>query len=157
MSLIIIIIPAKCPNTVWVLHREKAVLGVVLSCYVVLGSRVVLCFVYLKSIGNPRFWRPYVAIPKFGGEVGSVAITGFGGLGWVWEAVCIDSWVGGGFGKWVWEKVWGGLVGGFWRPYVAIAGCGEGLGVWEEVWEAVCSDSWVWRRWSGRWVWGDRM
>ena len=47
------IILAKCPNTVWVLHREKVVLGVVLSCYVVLGSRVVLCCVYLKSIGNP--------------------------------------------------------------------------------------------------------
>ena len=27
------------------LHREKVVLGVVLSCYVVLGSRVVLCCV----------------------------------------------------------------------------------------------------------------
>ena len=40
-----IIILAKCPNTVWVLHREKVVLGVVLSCYVVLGSRVVLCCV----------------------------------------------------------------------------------------------------------------
>ena len=39
------IILAKCPNTVWVLHREKVVLGVVLSCYVVLGSRVVLCCV----------------------------------------------------------------------------------------------------------------
>ena len=45
-------------------------------------------------------WRPYVVIPKFGGglgrtgevwEVGSVAIPGFGGLGWVWEAVCSDS------------------------------------------------------------------
>ena len=42
---IIKIILAKCPNTVWVLHREKVVLGVVLSCYVVLGSRVVLCCV----------------------------------------------------------------------------------------------------------------
>ena len=39
------IILAKCPNTVWVLHREKVVLGVVLSCYVVLGSCVVLCCV----------------------------------------------------------------------------------------------------------------
>ena len=39
------IILAKCPNTVWVLHREKVVLGVTLSCYVVLGSRVVLCCV----------------------------------------------------------------------------------------------------------------
>ena len=61
---------AKCPNTVWVLHREKVVLGVVLSCYVVLGSRVVLCCVYLKSIGNPGFG---------------------GGLGWFLEAVCSDS------------------------------------------------------------------
>ena len=51
----IIIILAKCPNTVWVLHHEKVVLGVALSCYVVLGSRVVLCFVNLKSIGNPGF------------------------------------------------------------------------------------------------------
>ena len=25
--------------------------------------------------------------------MGSVAIPGFGGLGWVWEAVCSDSWV----------------------------------------------------------------
>ena len=41
----VLIILAKCPNTVWVLHREKVVLGVVLSCYVVLGSRVVLCVV----------------------------------------------------------------------------------------------------------------
>ena len=49
------IILAKCPNTVWVLHREKVVLGVVLSCYVVLCSRVVLCCVYLKSIGSPAF------------------------------------------------------------------------------------------------------
>ena len=39
------IILAKCPNTVWVLHCEKVVLGVALSCYVVLGSRVVLCCV----------------------------------------------------------------------------------------------------------------
>ena len=39
------IIIAKCPNTVWVLHCEKVVLGVALSCYVVLGSRVVLCCV----------------------------------------------------------------------------------------------------------------
>ena len=39
------IILAKCPNTVWVLHREKVVLGVTLLCYVVLGSRVVLCCV----------------------------------------------------------------------------------------------------------------
>ena len=38
---------AKCPNTVRVLHRENVVLGVVLSCCVVLGSRVVLCCVYL--------------------------------------------------------------------------------------------------------------
>ena len=66
----IIIILAKCPNTVWVLHREKVVLGVALSCYVVLGSRVVLCCVYLKSIGNPGFG---------------------GGLGWFVEAVCSDS------------------------------------------------------------------
>ena len=49
------IILAKCPNTVWVLHREKVVLGVVLSCYVVLGSRVVsspivLCYVVLSPV-----------------------------------------------------------------------------------------------------------
>ena len=37
------------------LHREKVVLGVELSYYVVLGSREVLCCVYLKSIGNPGF------------------------------------------------------------------------------------------------------
>ena len=42
---VLFIILAKCPNTVWVLHREKVVLGVALSCYVVLGSRVVLCCV----------------------------------------------------------------------------------------------------------------
>ena len=46
---------AKCPNAVWVLHREKVVLGVVLSCYVVLGSRVVLshillCYVVLSPV-----------------------------------------------------------------------------------------------------------
>ena len=50
-----IIILAKCPNTVWVLHREKVVLGVTLSCYVVLGSRVVLspivlCYVVLSPV-----------------------------------------------------------------------------------------------------------
>ena len=46
---------ATCPNTVWVLHREKVVLGVVLSCYVVLGSRVVLspielCYMVLSPV-----------------------------------------------------------------------------------------------------------
>ena len=91
---------AKCPNTVWVLHHEKVVLGVALSCYVVLGSRVVLCCVelycvYLKSIGNPGFG---------------------GGLGWFLEAVCSDSWVWRRSGE-VWE------VGS-----VAIPGFG-GLGV----------------------------
>ena len=64
------IILAKGPNTVGVLHREKVVLGVVLSCYVVLGSRVVSCCLYLKGIGNPGFG---------------------GGLGWFLEAVCSDS------------------------------------------------------------------
>ena len=37
--------------------------------------------------------------------MGSVAIPGFGGLGWVWEAVCSDSWFWRGF-----EEV--GLGGG---------------------------------------------
>ena len=39
--------------------------------------------------------------------MGSVAIPGFGGLGWVWEAVCSDSW--------------------FWRRFEEV-GLGEGLG-----------------------------
>ena len=43
------IILAKCPNTVWVLHREKVVSGVVLSCYVVLCSRVVMV-VYISRV-----------------------------------------------------------------------------------------------------------
>ena len=34
--------------------------------------------------------------------MGSVAIPGFGGLGWVWEAVCSDSWV--------WRRSEGGPV-----------------------------------------------
>ena len=55
MNFDIKIILAKCPNTVWVLHREKVVLGVVLSCYVVLGSRVVLsplvlCYLVLSPV-----------------------------------------------------------------------------------------------------------
>ena len=50
------IILAKCPNTVWVLHREKVVLGVVLSCYVVLGSRVVLSPIVLFYV----VWSPIV-------------------------------------------------------------------------------------------------
>ena len=61
--------------------------------------------------------------------MGSVAIPGFGGLGWVWEAVSSDSWV--------WRRFWE-------------VGLGEGLGrSGRLVLEAVCSDSWVWRR-SGR-------
>ena len=60
--------------------------------------------------------------------MGSVAIPGFGGLGWVWEAVSSDSWV--------WRRFWE-------------VGLGEGLGrSGRLVLEAVCSDSWVWR--SGR-------
>ena len=54
------IILAKCPNTVWVLHREKVVLGVALSYYVVLGSRVVLCCVVLcvsKKHCDSWVWR----------------------------------------------------------------------------------------------------
>ena len=35
---------------------------------------------------------------------------------------------GGGFGKWVWQKVWAGLGGWSWRPYVVIPGFGGGLG-----------------------------
>ena len=91
--------------------------------------------------------------------MGSVAIPGFGGLGWVWEAVSSDSWV--------WRRFWEvGLGEGLGRSgrLVLEAVCSDswvwrrsGRWVWEEVWEAVCSDSWVWRRWSGRWVWGDRM
>ena len=91
--------------------------------------------------------------------MGSVAIPGFGGLGWVWEAVSSDSWV--------WRKFWEvGLGEGLGRSgrLVLEAVCSDswvwrrsGSWVWEEVWEVVYSDSWVWRRWSGRWVWGDRM
>mgnify|MGYP006248597441 CR=1 FL=1 len=67
---------AKCPNTVWVLHHEKVILGVALSCYVVLGSRVVLCCVVLCCVvlciskEYWESWRPYVAIPNFGVGLG---------------------------------------------------------------------------------------
>ena len=37
--------------------------------------------------------------------MGSVAIPGFGGMGWVWEAVCSDSWVWRRFERWVWEAL----------------------------------------------------
>ena len=50
-------------------------------------------FCISKEYWESWVWRPYVVIPKFGGEVGSVAIPRFGDLGWVWEAVCSDSWV----------------------------------------------------------------
>ena len=80
--------------------------------------------------------------------MGSVAIPGFGGLGWVWEAVSSDSWV--------WRRFWEvGLGEGLGRSgrLVLEAVCSDswvwrrsGRWVWEEVWEAVCSDSWVWRR-----------
>ena len=74
---------------------------------------------------------------------------------------------GGGFGKWVWEKVWGGLGGWSWRPYVVIPGFGGGLGggsgrrsgrpyvaipgfggggLGDGSGETVCHDSWFWRR-----------
>ena len=52
------IILAKCPNTVWVLHHEKVILGVALSCYVVLGSRVVLCCVVLCI--SKEYWESWV-------------------------------------------------------------------------------------------------
>ena len=77
-------------------------------------------------------------------EVGSLAILGFGGLGWVWEAICSDSWVWRRSG----EEVWGGQGGGSGRPYVAIPGFGGRLRSWvwggrmqrflglEEVWGA---------------------
>ena len=71
---------AKGPNTVWVLSREKVGLGVVLSCYIVLGSRVVLYCVVVKierilgilGLGEVwgGSWRPHVAIPQFGVGLG---------------------------------------------------------------------------------------
>ena len=56
---------------------------------------------------------------------------------------------GGGLGKWVWEKVWGGLGGWSGRPYVAIPGFGGG-GLGGGSGETVCSDSWVWLDWAGQ-------
>ena len=58
-----LIILAKCPNTVWVLHREKVVMGVVLSCYVVLCSRVVTIVyisrvqVFVLGVWNLEVWN----------------------------------------------------------------------------------------------------